>query len=138
MGAQALVEGMSMDERFELRHEVVVMAEGELEVYPPLDSCLAEPLETLDLALREVVVGEVGECRPAPTVSIASGPSCLRRLETYPCRALAAVPGGLPAHNSSISRSLETNSLSCKSRIASSFRCCPPRSATSVAPSRIS
>ena len=66
MGAQALVERMGMDERFELRHEVVVMAEGELEVDPPLDSCLAEPLETLDLALREVVVGEVGECGPPP------------------------------------------------------------------------
>ena len=42
MGAQALVERMGMDERFELRHEVVVVAEGELEVDPPLDSCLAE------------------------------------------------------------------------------------------------
>src|SRR3954468_3670070 len=71
-------------------------------------------------------------------VSTASGPSCLRRLDTYPCNALAAVSGGLPSHNSSMSRSLDTAPPACSSRIASSFRCCPPRRATSVSPSRTS
>ena len=66
MAAQTLAERMGVDERFELRHEIVVMAERELEVDAPLDACEAELLEAIDLVPREVVVGEVGECGPAP------------------------------------------------------------------------
>ena len=43
-----------------------MVPERELEVDAPLDTSEAELFEAIDLVLREVVVGEVGKCRPAP------------------------------------------------------------------------
>ena len=57
---------MRPDERFELRDEIVVMAERELEVDAPLGARKAQLLEPLDLVLREVVVGEIDQRRTAP------------------------------------------------------------------------
>ena len=66
VAAQALAERMRANKRFELRDEVAMVAERELEVNPPLDAREAKLLETLDLVLGKVVVREVGQRRPAP------------------------------------------------------------------------
>ena len=63
--AQSLAERVRANERLELRNEVVMPAERELELDPALDAGLTELLEPLDLAPREVVVGEIGK-RGAP------------------------------------------------------------------------
>src|SRR6266550_3710077 len=57
---------MRMDEGFELRHEIVVVAERKLEIDPSLGRDEAELVEPFDLVLGELVVGEIGKRRPAP------------------------------------------------------------------------
>ena len=66
LAAQALAQGMLGRERLELRDQRGVPAEGEVGVDPPLDREQVHLLEAPDRRLRERLVGEVGERRPAP------------------------------------------------------------------------
>src|SRR4029077_962417 len=66
MAAEALAERIRVNERFELRHEIVVVAERELEVDTSLDARKPELVEAIDLVPREVVVREVVRRGTAP------------------------------------------------------------------------
>src|SRR5215471_15433438 len=49
MAAQALAKRIRMDERFELRHQIVVVAERNLQIDTPLDGSEAELFEPADI-----------------------------------------------------------------------------------------
>ena len=66
MAAQSLAERVLANERLELRHEVVVPAERELELDASLDTGLAQLFEPFDLVPSEIVVGELGERGTTP------------------------------------------------------------------------
>ena len=64
--AEALAERVALDERLELADQLVVPSEREVAVDPLLEGRQAELVEPGDLRLRERLVREVGEGRPAP------------------------------------------------------------------------
>ena len=66
LAAQALPQRMLGDERLELADQLGVAAAGQIGVDPLLERRQPQLLETGDLGLRERLVGEVGERRPAP------------------------------------------------------------------------
>ena len=77
--AQPLAQGVRADECLELSDELGVAAECEVGLDPQLERPQAELFESRDLDLRERLVDEVGERRPAPEgESLAQ--SCRREL----------------------------------------------------------
>ena len=66
LGTQALAERILADEGLELGEKLRVAAEGQLGIGSLLERGLAKLLETGDLGLREVLVGDVVERRPTP------------------------------------------------------------------------
>jgi hypothetical protein len=75
-GARAFSEGVGSDHGLELRDELDVPAEYEVRLEPTLDAGVAQLLEPCNLDLRERLVREVREWRPAPereTVAEALG-----------------------------------------------------------------
>ena len=66
LAAQPLPQRVLADEPLELAHQVGVAAVLEVGFDPLLESRQAQLLEPRDLGLREALVGQVGECRPAP------------------------------------------------------------------------
>ena len=75
--AQPLAQRMLADEHLELGDELGVAAEREVGFDAPLERAQAELFEAADLGLRERLVGEVGERRPAPEAERVAEP--LRR-----------------------------------------------------------
>ena len=68
---------MLADEHLDLTDELCEAAEREVGLEPPLERHQAELFEAENLRLRERLVGEVGERRPAPEVESFAQP--LRR-----------------------------------------------------------
>ena len=66
LGAEALAERVGGDELLQLADDVRMPAEGEIRLDPALERGQAQLLEARDRRLRERLVGEVGERRPAP------------------------------------------------------------------------
>lgn len=66
MPSQALAQRVLGDERLQLADELRAAAEPEERVDPILDGLQPQLLEALDLALRELLEGELGERRAAP------------------------------------------------------------------------
>ena len=66
LAAQALPEGVLRDEAFELRHELGVASQRQVCLDPSLDGDETKLLEANDRRLRERLVREVVERRPAP------------------------------------------------------------------------
>src|SRR5260370_1260008 len=67
---------MLTDQRFELRDEVSVAAQGKLNLDHLLDGGHMQLLEARDLALREGLGREVGERRPAPECERSTQRAC--------------------------------------------------------------
>jgi len=63
---EPLAEGLLLDERLELCDELVLAPAFEVSLDPLLEDAETLLLEAPDLALREGLVGEVGERRPSP------------------------------------------------------------------------
>ncbi len=66
LATQPLAQRVLLDERLELAHEVAVAPELEVRLDPLLQAGEARFLEAGDLALGPLLIGEVGERRPAP------------------------------------------------------------------------
>ena len=86
--ARALAQRLGLDERLELGDELGVTAEREVGVDALLDDDGSQLLEARDLRLRERLVDEVGERRPAPERERLAqrdlGGGCVARLERGP------------------------------------------------------
>ena len=66
LGPQPFAQRLARDERGELTDEIGVAAEREISLDPLLERSEAALLEALDVGPGEVVVGEIGQSRPAP------------------------------------------------------------------------
>jgi len=64
--AEALAEWVLADENLEFRDELAVPAKLEVGLNAPFERAEAKLLEAEDLRMRERLVCEIGECRPAP------------------------------------------------------------------------
>ena len=86
--ARALAQRLGLDERLELGDELGVTAQCEVGVDALLDDDGSQLLEARDLRLRERLVDEVGERRPAPERERLAqhdlGGGCVARLERGP------------------------------------------------------
>ena len=67
-GPRPLAERVLANERLDLSDDLGVAPESEVGLEPPLERLQAELFEARNLGLRERLVGEVGERRPAPEV----------------------------------------------------------------------
>jgi hypothetical protein len=67
-GPQPLTEWVLADERLDFTDELCVSSEREIGFEPPLERGNAELFETRDFDLRERLVREFGERRPAPKI----------------------------------------------------------------------
>ena len=72
---------MVLDKRLQLAHELGVASGVEVVLDPPLEASETQLLEAGDLALREALVRELGERRPAPEQQrlLRAFPSSTRR-----------------------------------------------------------
>ena len=86
LGAQAFPQRMPRDEPFQLGHELVVVAEGELRLDPVLEDADVQLLEALDLVLGEGLVREVRQRGSPPELECAAElVQCLRVVALVEC-----------------------------------------------------
>jgi hypothetical protein len=86
LGAQAFPQRMPRDEPFQLRHELVMVAEGELRLDSVLEDADVQFLEALDLVLGEGLVREVGQRGSTPEYEGAAKLlQCLRVVALVEC-----------------------------------------------------
>ena len=88
LAAQPLAQRMLANERVELAGDLGVPAAGEVGVDPLAQAVEPEIVEPRDLGLREALVGDVRERRPAPQVDCP--PQRVRRVPRLAARELLA------------------------------------------------